>query len=62
MPSFDFMKSLKNLKTLEIKDVPLHHLEFLRALPKLKEFEQLASVSQHLTLESYGYTGKIDEM
>ena len=24
--------------------------------------EQLASVSQHLTLESYGYTGKIDEM
>ena len=24
--------------------------------------EQLAAVKQYLTLESYGYTGKIDEM
>lgn len=39
IPSFDFMKKLRNLKVLEFQKVPIGNLDFLYDVPRLREFE-----------------------
>lgn len=51
VPSFDFMKSLKNLKRLEFQKVPISSLDFLYDVPKLKEFTMRYRADDETALE-----------
>ena len=51
IPSFAFLKKMKNLKRLEFDEVSIDDLNFLYDLPKLTEFTMLYRVEDETALE-----------